>query len=57
MAIVINGTGLTLEKLVRIARHGEQVELSPAAEERIRFCRGMITRKLEKKEIRKGFSM
>lgn len=54
MAIIIDGTGLTVEKLIGIARYGEKVELSPAAEERIRFCRGMITRKLEKNEIMYG---
>jgi histidine ammonia-lyase len=54
MAIIIDGTGLTVEKLIRIARHGEKVELSPAAEERINFCRDMITRKLEKNEVMYG---
>ncbi len=54
MAIVIDGTGLTVEKMIRIARHGEKVELSPEAEERIRFCRDMINRKLEKNEIMYG---
>ncbi|MCK5064260.1 MAG: aromatic amino acid lyase, partial [Candidatus Fermentibacteraceae bacterium] len=54
MAIVIDGTGLTVEKLIRVARHGEQVELSPAAEERIRNCRGMIDRKLATREIMYG---
>ncbi|MBN2585838.1 MAG: aromatic amino acid lyase, partial [Candidatus Fermentibacteraceae bacterium] len=54
MAVVLDGTGLTVEKLVRIARHGEKVELSKEAEERIRFCRGMIQKKLDQKEIMYG---
>ena len=47
MAIVLDGSGLTVEKLVRIARHGEQVELHPAALERIKTCRGMLEEKTE----------
>ena len=35
MAIVLDGSSLTIEKLVRIARFGEPVELAPAALERI----------------------
>ncbi len=54
MSIILDGTGLTIEKLVRIARHGEAVELSSAAEDRIRFCRGMIQDKLDKNEIMYG---
>jgi len=27
MSIVLNGSGLTVEKLVKIARHGEKVEV------------------------------
>jgi len=54
MAIVLDGSGLTVEKMVRIARHGETVELSRQAEDRIRFCRGMIQKKLDEKEIMYG---
>jgi histidine ammonia-lyase len=54
MAIVIEGTGLTIEKLVSVARNGEKVELSDAACERIRFCRSMIQRKLDAREIMYG---
>ena len=54
MAITIDGTGLTVEKLVRVARNGEKVQLSDAAMERIRFCRGMIQRKLDAREIMYG---
>jgi len=36
MTIILNGSGLTVERLVEIARHGERVELDPAALERMR---------------------
>ena len=54
MAIVLNGSGLTVEKLVRIARHNEKVELCPDALERIKKCRAMLERKIEAKEIMYG---
>ena len=54
MTVIIDGTGLTIEKLVRVARHGEKVELGSGAEERIRKCRRMIERKLEADEIMYG---
>ncbi len=54
MALIIDGTGLTVEKMVAVARQGEQVELHPEAEERIRKCRAMIERKLEAREIMYG---
>ena len=54
MTIVLDGSSLTLEKLVAIARHGENVELAPAALERIKACRAMLEEKLVKKEIMYG---
>jgi histidine ammonia-lyase len=54
MTIVLDGSSLTIEKLVAIARHGEQVELAPAALERIKVCRAMLEDKLAKKEIMYG---
>jgi histidine ammonia-lyase len=33
MSIVLNGSGLTIEKLVKIARHNEKVELHPDSQE------------------------
>jgi len=54
MTIVIDGSGLTVEKVVRIARHGERVELHPQALERIRACRGMLEEKLKAREIMYG---
>ncbi|MDX9856760.1 MAG: aromatic amino acid ammonia-lyase [candidate division Zixibacteria bacterium] len=54
MAIVLDGSGLSIEKLVRIARHGEQVELSRDAVERINKCRAMLEKKIDAHEIMYG---
>ncbi|HNW96821.1 MAG TPA: aromatic amino acid ammonia-lyase [Bacteroidales bacterium] len=54
MAIIIKGAGLTIEDLVKVARHGEKVELSSDAKERIVKCRGMLEKKLAAKEIMYG---
>lgn len=54
MSIVIDGNGLTIEKLVRAARHGEKVELHPEALERIKICRGMLEEKIVAHEIMYG---
>ena len=54
MTIVIDGSGLTIEKLVRIARGGEQVELHPQALERIKLCRAMLEEKIQAHEIMYG---
>ncbi|HOD66384.1 MAG TPA: aromatic amino acid ammonia-lyase [candidate division Zixibacteria bacterium] len=56
MPIVLNGSGLTIEKLVRIARHNEAVELAPEALERIKACRAMLERKIEAREIMYGIN-
>jgi histidine ammonia-lyase len=54
MALVLDGTSLTIENLVRIARRHEPVELSAAALERIRVCRAMLEEKLRAHEIMYG---
>ncbi len=54
MAIVLNGSGLTIEKLVAIARHNEPVELAPEAVERIKKCRAMLEKKIQANEIMYG---
>ncbi len=54
MTIVLDGSGLTVEKLVRIARHGEKVELAPDALERIKVCRAMLEEKIQAREIMYG---
>ena len=54
MTIVIDGSGLTIEKLVRIARGREKVELSAEALERIKLCRAMLEEKIQAHEIMYG---
>ncbi len=54
MAITLDGSGFTIEKLVRIARHHEKVELSSAALERIKACRAMLEKKIAAHEIMYG---
>lgn len=54
MALVISGEGLTVDHLVRVARHGEKVELDPAALERIKICRAMLEEKVKAREIMYG---
>ncbi|MGD9547950.1 MAG: histidine ammonia-lyase [Candidatus Krumholzibacteriia bacterium] len=54
MAIVLDGSGLSIEKLERIARQGEKVELAPRALERIRACRHLLERKIQAGEIMYG---
>ncbi len=54
MTIMLDGADLTIEKLVRIARNGEQVELAPDALERIRICRAMLEDNIKAGEIMYG---
>ena len=54
MTIVLDGTDLTLEKLVQIARRGEKVRLHPSAMVRIQSCRTMLEEKINAHEIMYG---
>ncbi|GAB4287988.1 MAG: histidine ammonia-lyase [Ignavibacteriaceae bacterium] len=54
MPVILNGSDLTVEKLVAIARNNEAVELDPGALERIRRCRSMLEKKIEAREIMYG---
>jgi histidine ammonia-lyase len=54
MSVVLAGSGLTIETLERIARHGEKVELHPDALERIKACRAMLEDKVRAHEIMYG---
>jgi histidine ammonia-lyase len=54
MTIVLDGSSLTIEKLVAIARQGEKVELDPQALARIQICRAMLEEKLAAREIMYG---
>ena len=52
--VVLDGSNLTIEKLVSVARHGTPVQLAPAALERITVCRAMLEEKLAAREIMYG---
>jgi len=54
MTVVLDGSHLTVEKQVQIARHNEQVEITPDALERIKTCRNMLEKKIEAHEIMYG---
>ena len=54
MSVILDGSGLTVEKLVQIARHNEKVELAPEALERIKQCRAMLEDKIKAREIMYG---
>jgi histidine ammonia-lyase len=56
MAIVLDGSSLTINRLIQIAREGEKVELDPAALERIKACRAMLEDKIRAHEIMYGIN-
>ena len=54
MTLVIDGSGLTIDNVVQVARHHEKVELHADAVSRINKCRAMLEDKIEKNEIMYG---
>ncbi|HAF28202.1 MAG TPA: phenylalanine ammonia-lyase [Bacteroidales bacterium] len=52
--LIIKGSGLTIENVVEVARHGRKVELHPDAVARINKCRAMLEKKIIAKEIMYG---
>jgi histidine ammonia-lyase len=54
MAIILDGKGLTIDKLAAIARGGEPVEIAPESRERIQACRAVIEEKIRAREIMYG---
>ena len=56
MTIAIDGSGLTVERLVSVARSGESVEITPDAVDRIKVCRVMLEEKLADGEIMYGIN-
>ncbi|MDH4220739.1 MAG: aromatic amino acid ammonia-lyase [Candidatus Aminicenantes bacterium] len=56
MAIVLDGSNLTVDKMVDIARHNEKVALHPEALERIKACRAMLEKKIQAREIMYGIN-
>src|SRR5512135_991538 len=51
MTLIIKGAGLTIEDMVRVARHNEQVALAPESVQRINACRAMLEKKIRAHEI------
>jgi histidine ammonia-lyase len=54
MTVTLDGSHLTIEDVVKVARHGEQVALAPEARARIVTCRGMLEKKIVAHEIMYG---
>jgi histidine ammonia-lyase len=54
MTLVIKGSGLKIEDVVRVARNGEKVELHPDSVKKINACRAMLEKKVEAHEIMYG---
>ncbi|MDP2914541.1 MAG: aromatic amino acid ammonia-lyase [Candidatus Aminicenantes bacterium] len=54
MAIILNGSQLTVEQLTSIARNNEKVELHPESLAKIKQCRAMIEEKIKAREIMYG---
>jgi histidine ammonia-lyase len=56
MSTVLDGKTLTIEEVVRVARHGEKVGLADESVEAIKRCRTMIERKIEAHEVMYGIN-
>ncbi|PIP55415.1 MAG: phenylalanine ammonia-lyase [Bacteroidetes bacterium CG23_combo_of_CG06-09_8_20_14_all_32_9] len=56
MTVIVKGSGLTIEDVVKVARYGEKVELAPQSLEKIKKCRAMLDRKIESHEIMYGIN-
>ena len=54
MAVIITGNGLTIQDVVKVARHHEKVKIHPDSLERIKVCRLMLEKKIEAREIMYG---
>jgi histidine ammonia-lyase len=54
MSIILDGSSLTIDKLVAIARFNEKVELASASLESIQVCRAMLEEKLAAHETMYG---
>lgn len=52
--LIITGANLTIENVVNVARHNQEVELHPEARERINVCRAMLEKKIDANEIMYG---
>jgi histidine ammonia-lyase len=56
MSIQLNGSNLSVENLVKIARHKEPVEIAQDSLEKIKKCRSLVDRKIANREIMYGIN-
>jgi len=54
MTYIVTGAGLTIEDVVKVARHNEKVELHPQSLDRMKKCRDMLEKKIVAHEIMYG---
>ncbi len=54
MVVVLDGHSLKAEDVVKVARGGEPISVSPEAKDRINRCRALLERKIAAKEIMYG---
>jgi histidine ammonia-lyase len=54
MTVVLDGTSLTIEKLVAVARNREQVEVADSCWQKMENCRRMLQKKIDAHEIMYG---
>lgn len=54
MTITIDGHGLTIEKVVQVARGHEPIAISSESRKRIEKCRALLEDKIQKREIMYG---
>ena len=54
MTVVLNGSKLTIEDVVNVARSGSEVAVSDDSWDRIEKCRNMIQVKIDSHEIMYG---
>ena len=54
MTIVVTGSDLTIEKIIKVAREKEKVKLHPDALKRIKKCRKVLEDKIKNNEIMYG---
>jgi histidine ammonia-lyase len=51
MTITLDGQSLTVEKVVKVAREGEKIAIHPEAMKKIKKCRDLLEKKMQKREI------
>lgn len=54
MSVKVEGKNLTIEDVVKVARDRESIEIPKEAMERVKKCRSIVERKIEKREVMYG---